>query len=43
MTAAEVMLDNEPWKAAEALVRKWNWQPPEGYRSLRHFFIALPK
>jgi len=43
LTAAEVMLDNEPWKAAEALVRKWNWQPPSGYRSLRHFFIALPK
>lgn len=39
----EVLLDNEPWPPALAIAEKWQWDCPEEYRSLRHFFIALPE
>lgn len=42
LTGADVLLDNERWAEGAALLEKWNWAFPEEYRSLRHFFVALP-
>ena len=42
VSGLEVLLDNEPWAEAVALVNQWDWRCPEEYRSLRHFFMALP-
>jgi hypothetical protein len=39
---AEALLDNEPWPEALALLNSWPWDFPQEYRSLRHFFIAMP-
>jgi hypothetical protein len=42
LAGADVLLDNEPWAEATALVNQWDWKFPDEYRSLRHFFVALP-
>jgi hypothetical protein len=39
---ADALLDNEPWPEALSLLNSWSWDFPQEYRSLRHFFIALP-
>lgn len=39
---ADVLLDNEPWPEGAALLNGWDWGFPEEYRSLRHFFVAVP-
>lgn len=39
---ADALLDNEPWPEALALLNRWEWDFPQEYRALRHFFIALP-
>jgi hypothetical protein len=39
---ADVLLDNEPWPDGAALLNGWDWAFPEEYRSLRHFFVAVP-
>lgn len=41
-TGGEVLLDNQPWPEAVALLTRQQWDFPQEYRSLRHFFIALP-
>ena len=41
-TGGEVLLDNEPWPEAVALLNSQPWDFPQEYRSMRHFFIALP-
>lgn len=38
----EALLDNQPWPEAVALLNRQKWDFPQEYRSLRHFFIALP-
>jgi hypothetical protein len=38
----DVLLDNEPWPEGAALLSRWDWAFPEEYRSLRHFFVAVP-
>jgi hypothetical protein len=38
----DVRYDNETWSEAQKLAKKWDWQYPEDYYALRHFFIALP-
>lgn len=42
MAGADVLLDNQPWPEGAALVNNWDWSFPEEYRSLRHFFVAVP-
>jgi hypothetical protein len=42
MTGADVLLDNEPWPEGAALLSSCDWGFPEEYRSLRHFFVAVP-
>jgi hypothetical protein len=39
---ADALLDNEPWPEAMALLNRWEWDFPQEYRSLRHFFVAVP-
>jgi hypothetical protein len=41
-TGGEVLLDNQPWPDAVALLNSQQWEFPQEYRSLRHFFVALP-
>ncbi len=38
----DVRLDNESWPDGNKLAGKWDWHFPDGYFSLRHFFLALP-
>jgi hypothetical protein len=40
--ATEVLLDNEPWEEAHALLASRDWQCTEDYQSLRHFLLVLP-
>jgi len=40
--AAEVQLDNEQWPEASRALAHWHCPPRTGYRSARHFFVALP-
>ena len=42
LAAAEVLLDNEPWEAGQALLATHPWRWGMEYRSLRHFMIAMP-
>jgi hypothetical protein len=41
-TGGEVLLDNQPWPEAVELLNSQQWDFPQEYRSLRHFFVALP-
>jgi hypothetical protein len=40
--AADVHLDNERWPEASRALAHWHRPSPTGYRSARHFFVALP-
>jgi len=40
--AAEVHLDNELWPEASRALAHWHRPRQVGYRSARHFFVALP-
>jgi hypothetical protein len=40
--AADVHLDNERWPEASQALAHWHRPLPIGYRSARHFFVALP-
>jgi hypothetical protein len=42
LSAAEVRLDNSPWPRASELLASWHVSPKQGYRSGRHFLVALP-
>jgi hypothetical protein len=42
LAAAEVRLDNSPWPRASEALASWHVAPQQGYRSGRHFFVALP-
>ncbi len=42
LIGAEVLLDNEPWAEGVALLTGQDWDCPDEFRSLRHFFIAFP-
>lgn len=42
VVGAEVMLDNEPWKAAQRLLEEYPWPPGSGIRTLRQFSVLLP-
>jgi hypothetical protein len=42
LSAAEVSLDNQPWQAASEALAAWHVAPAAGYRSGRHFFLAIP-
>jgi hypothetical protein len=42
LCTAEVRLDNSLWPRASELLASWHVSPQEGYRSGRHFFVALP-
>jgi hypothetical protein len=39
---AEVLLDNQPWDAAQALLASHEWQATEQFQSLRNFSILVP-
>ena len=41
-TAAEVRLDNSLWPRASEALASWQVSPQKGYRSGRHFLVALP-
>jgi hypothetical protein len=38
----DIRLDNEPWQAAHEELEAWHVAPAEGYRSGRHFLLAIP-
>lgn len=40
--ATEVLLDNEPWEEAHALLASREWTCTHDYQSLRHFLLAIP-
>jgi hypothetical protein len=42
LTGAEVCLDNAPWEAAHVALQTWHVAPTSGYRSGRHFMLAIP-
>jgi hypothetical protein len=39
----DVLLDNEPWPEANALLACQPWQPVEAFGSARHFALAMPR
>jgi Family of unknown function (DUF6348) len=43
LAGADVSLDNEPWQAARIELEAWHVAPAEGYRSGRHFLLAIPR
>lgn len=43
LAGADALLDNKPWPEAAALLNSWDWDFPQKYRSLRHFFVAVPR
>jgi hypothetical protein len=42
LTGAEVCLDNAHWPDASIALRAWHVAPANGYRSGRHFMLAVP-
>jgi len=42
LTGAEVCMDNVPWEDANIALRAWHVAPTNGYRSGRHFMLAVP-
>ncbi len=40
---AEVLLDNEPWTAAELDLRTFPWPPAPEWYSMRNFFVVRPE
>ena len=42
LAGVDIRLDNEPWQAAHEELEAWHVAPAEGYRSGRHFFLAIP-
>jgi hypothetical protein len=40
--SADVHLDNERWPEASRALAHWHRPPPKGFRTGRHFFVALP-
>jgi hypothetical protein len=39
----EVLLDNQTWEPAEKMLFEFSWKSTQGYQSLRHFLLALPR
>jgi hypothetical protein len=42
LVGTDIRLDNVTWQAAHEALEAWHIAPPEGYRSGRHFFLAMP-
>jgi hypothetical protein len=42
LAGTDLCLDNEPWQAAQEVLVAWHVAPLQGYRSGRHFFLAIP-
>jgi hypothetical protein len=42
LVGTDIRLDNVTWQAALEALEAWHIAPPEGYRSGRHFFLAMP-